>query len=43
MGIEVMLKDDKSGAYNLESAEPNGSRLNDLTLLIAISYTIKQQ
>ena len=43
MGIEVMLKDDQSGAYYLGSAKPNGSRLNDLTLLIAISYRIKQQ
>jgi len=37
------LKDDQSGAYHLKLAKPNGSRLHNLTLLIAISYTIKQQ
>ena len=38
MGIEAMFKDYKTGGYNLESA--NETRLNNLILLIAISYTI---
>ncbi|MCH2050957.1 MAG: transposase [Trichodesmium sp. ALOHA_ZT_67] len=40
MGIEAMFKDYKTGAYNLESAKANETRLNNLILLIAISYTI---
>ncbi|MGD1803949.1 hypothetical protein ACP6PL_00705 [Dapis sp. BLCC M126] len=31
---------DKTGGYNLESAKANETRLNNLILLIAISYTI---
>ena len=34
------LKDYKNGGYNLESAKANETRLNNLILLIAISYTI---
>jgi hypothetical protein len=40
MGIEAMFKDYKTGGYNLESAKANKIRLNNLILLIAISYTI---
>ena len=40
MGIEAMFKDYKTGGYNLESAKANEIRLNNLILLIAISYTI---
>ena len=40
MGIEAMFKDYKTGVYNLESAKANEIRLNNLILLIAISYTI---
>ena len=40
MGIEAMFKDYKTGGYNLESAKANETRLNNLILLIAISYTI---
>ena len=40
MGIEAMFKDYKSGAYNLEAAKANENRLNNLILLIAISYAI---
>ena len=40
MGIEAMFKDYKTGGYNLESAKVNETRLNNLILLIAISYTI---
>jgi hypothetical protein len=39
MGIEAMFKDYKTGGYNLESAKANEIRLNNLILLIAISYT----
>ena len=35
-----MFKDYKTGGYNLESAKANEIRLNNLILLIAISYTI---
>ncbi len=35
-----MFKDYKTGGYNLESAKANETRLNNLILLIAISYTI---
>ena len=34
------LKHYKTGGYNLESAKANETRLNNLILLIAISYTI---
>ncbi|GGA37265.1 transposase [Okeania sp. KiyG1] len=40
MGIEAMFKDYKTGGYNLESSKANEKRLNNLILLIAISYTI---
>jgi hypothetical protein len=40
MGIEAMFKDYKTGGYNLESAKANEIILNNLILLIAISYTI---
>ncbi len=40
MGIEAMFKDYKTGGYNLESAKANETRLNNLILLIAISYTL---
>ncbi|NET44708.1 hypothetical protein [Okeania sp. SIO2B3] len=40
MGIEAMFKDCQSGGYNLEGAKANETRLNNLILLIAISYTI---
>ncbi|MGD1701582.1 transposase [Dapis sp. BLCC M229] len=40
MGIEAMFKDYKSGGYNLEASKANETRLNNLILLIAISYTI---
>ncbi|NEP07388.1 MAG: IS4 family transposase [Okeania sp. SIO2G4] len=40
MGIEAMFQDYKTGGYNLESAKANETRLNNLILLIAISYTI---
>ncbi|MDE5123649.1 MAG: transposase, partial [Trichodesmium sp. St19_bin1] len=40
IGIEAMFKDYKTGGYNLESAKANEIRLNNLILLIAISYTI---
>jgi hypothetical protein len=40
MGIEAMFKDYKTGGYYLESAKANEIRLNNLILLIAISYTI---
>lgn len=40
MAIEAMFKDYKTGGYNLESAKANETRLNNLILLIAISYTI---
>ncbi|NES65786.1 MAG: hypothetical protein F6K24_11220 [Okeania sp. SIO2D1] len=40
MGIEAMFKDYKSGGYHLEAANANQTRLNNLILLIAISYTI---
>ena len=40
MGIEAMFKDYKTGGYNLESAKANEIRLNNLILLIAISYAI---
>ena len=40
MAIEAMFKDYKTGVYNLESAKANEIRLNNLILLIAISYTI---
>ena len=40
MRIEAMFKDYKTGGYNLESAKANEIRLNNLILLIAISYTI---
>ncbi|WP_202220517.1 hypothetical protein [Okeania sp. KiyG1] len=35
-----MFKDYKSGGYHLEAAKANQTRLNNLILLIAISYTI---
>ncbi|MCL2928069.1 MAG: hypothetical protein MGG37_08710 [Trichodesmium sp. MAG_R01] len=35
-----MFKDYKTGGYNLESAKANETRLNNLILLIAISYTL---
>ena len=35
-----MFKDYKTRGYNLESAKANETRLNNLILLIAISYTI---
>ena len=35
-----MFKDYKTGVYNLESAKANEIRLNNLILLISISYTI---
>ena len=35
-----MFKDYKTGCYNLESSKANEIRLNNLILLIAISYTI---
>ena len=35
-----MFKDYKTGGQNLESAKANETRLNNLILLIAISYTI---
>ena len=34
------LKDYKTGGYNLESAKANEIRLNNLILLISISYPI---
>ena len=40
MGIEAMFKDYKTGGQNLESAKANETRLNNLILLIAISYTL---
>ncbi|NET46896.1 IS4 family transposase [Okeania sp. SIO2B3] len=40
MGIEAMFKDCQSGGYNLEETKANETRLNNLILLIAISYTI---
>ncbi|WP_287280388.1 MULTISPECIES: IS4 family transposase [unclassified Okeania] len=40
MGIEAMFKDYKSGGDYLEAAKANQTRLNNLILLIAISYTI---
>ena len=40
MGNEAMFKYYKTGGYNLESAKANETRLNNLILLIAISYTI---
>ena len=40
MGIEAMFKYYKTGGYNLESAKANEIRLNNLILLISISYTI---
>ena len=40
MKIEAIFKDYKTGGYNLESAKANETRLNNLILLIAISYTI---
>ncbi|WP_375340677.1 transposase [Okeania sp. SIO2B9] len=40
MGIEAMFKDYKSGGDHLEAAKANQTRLNNLILLIAISYTI---
>ena len=40
MAIEAMFKDYKTGGYNLESAKANETRLNNLILLIAISYTV---
>ncbi|NEQ39643.1 MAG: transposase [Okeania sp. SIO3I5] len=40
MGIEAMFKDYKTGTYNLESAKANETRLNNLILLIGISYTL---
>ena len=35
-----MFKDYKTCGYNLESAKANETRLNNLILLIAISYTL---
>ena len=35
-----MFKDYKTRGYNLESAKANETRLNNLILLIAISYTL---
>jgi len=35
-----MFQDYKTGGYNLESAKANEIRLNNLILLISISYTI---
>ena len=40
MGIEAMFKDYKTGGQNLESGKANETRLNNLILLIAISYTL---
>ena len=40
MGIEAMFKDYKTGSYNLESAKAKKTRLNNLILLIAISYIL---
>ena len=40
MGIEAMFKDYKTGGQNLESAKANEMRLNNLILLISISYTL---
>ena len=40
MGIEAMFKDYKTVGYNLESAKANEIRLNNLILLISISYPI---
>ena len=41
MGIEAMFKDYNTGGYNLESSKANEIRLNNLILLIAISYTLR--
>ena len=35
-----MFKDYKTGGYNLELAKVNETRLNNLILLIAISFTL---
>ena len=40
MRIEAMFKDYKSGGNNHESVKANQTRLNNLILSIAISYTI---
>ena len=39
-GIDAMLKDCKSGGYNLENSQASALRLTRLVLLIAIAYTI---
>ena len=39
MGIEEMLRDCKSGAYNLEGSGLRGDRLIKMILLMAIVYT----
>ena len=41
MEIKTMFKDYKTGGYNLESLKANETRLNNLILLIAISYTLR--
>jgi hypothetical protein len=39
MGIEEMLRDCKSGGYNLEGSGLRGNRLIKMILLMAIVYT----
>ncbi len=41
MGIEQMFRDFKSGGYNLEKTGLQGTRLNTLLLLLAITYLQK--
>lgn len=41
MGIEQMFRDFKTGGYNLEKTGLQGTRLNTLLLLLAITYLQK--